>query len=81
MHKRVRVARWQLDYMPADYDLCLRHICNSPAAPPLALHIPHPGPHHPYPKRTFPWVLDLVCVEKLHEHLERPGLRLTNGHT
>lgn len=51
------------------------------SVPPLPLHIPHPGPHHPYPKRTFPWVLDLVCVEKLHEHLEWPGLGLTNGHT
>lgn len=26
MHKRVRAARRQLDYMPADYGLCLRHI-------------------------------------------------------
>lgn len=49
-------------------------VASEPRAAPLPA-LPHPQ------QRTFPWVLDLVCVKELHEHFERPGLSLADGHT
>lgn len=52
-----------------------------PRPPPARVATPHPVPSRPRRRPTFPRVLDLVCVEELHEHLEGPCVGLADSHT